>query len=406
MTLFDDAYAKDPHPALAALRQAGPAHRVTSPAGIPFWLVTRWDEARRVLADPSLSKQQPVDQLPPPLRAALATQMLLRDPPDHTRLRRLVSAAFTPRRIQALAPWIERIADRLLDDMDTVSESDLIERFAVPLPFEVICELLGIPVADRGPFHAWSTVIITGGATMVDAMSQIVGYFRDLLARKSAQPADDLLSALVTAGRADSDARVTGGGRAGDGLLPAGGGLSDDELVGMALLMLVAGHETTANLIGNAVYLLCRWPDQRKRVLADPALLPAVIEEVLRMASPAATSTYRVTTQPITLGETTIPAGEQVLVSLLAVNRDPQRFPDPDTFDPDRGDGGHLAFGHGVHFCLGAPLARLEGRIAVGRLLTRYPGIRIAAPPDKLRRRTGLLMHGLEALPVHLRGAP
>ncbi|MEU4561790.1 cytochrome P450 [Actinoplanes sp. NPDC023936] len=381
MALFDDAYARNPHPALAELRQAGPAHRVTSAAGTPFWLVTRWDEARRVLTDPSLSKQQPVDRLPPPLRAALSTQMLLRDPPDHTRLRRLVSAAFTPRRIQELAPWIERITERLLGDVDTVSDPDLIDRFAVPLPFEVICELLGIPVADRGPFHAWSTVIITGGADMAGAMSAIVAYFRDLIAGKRAQPAGDLLSALL-----------------------AGGGLTDDELVGMALLMLVAGHETTANLIGNAVYLLCRWPDQRARVLTDPDLLPAVIEEVLRMASPAATSTYRITTRPITLGDTTIPAGEQVLVSLLAVNREPGRFPDPDTFDPDRGDGGHLAFGHGVHFCLGAPLARLEARIALGRLLARYPGMQPAVPPEQLRWRAGLLMHGLEALPVRLRG--
>jgi cytochrome P450 len=229
-------------------------------------------------------------------------------------------------------------------------------------------------------------VIIVGdssAANMVGAMSKIVAYFRDLLARKRAQPADDLLGALVA-------------------VVDEGDQLSDDELVGMALLLLVAGHETTSNLIGNAVYLLSRWPDQRKRLLDDPAQLPAVVEEVLRMASPAATTTYRVTTRPITLGGTTIPAGEQVLISLLAVNRDPERFTDPDTFVLDRGDGGHLAFGHGIHFCLGAPLARLEAQVALGRLLARYPDIQLAVPPQELRWRTGLLMHGLDALPIRL----
>lgn len=386
MALFDDAYAANPHPALAELRQAGPAHRVTSAAGVPFWLITRWDEARRVLTDPSLSKQQPVDQLPPQLRAALATQMLLRDPPDHTRLRRLVSAAFTPRRTQALGPRIETITDRLLDELATATEPDLIDGLAVPLPLEVICELLGLPAAERGPFRAWSNVIILGdssAADMVGAMSEIVAYFRDLLARKRAEPADDLLGALLA-------------------VVDEGDRLSDDELVGMALLLLVAGHETTANLIGNAVHLLCGRPDQRERLLGDPGLVPAMVEEVLRMASPGATTTYRVTTRPITLGNTTIPAGEQVLVSLLAVNRDPRRFTDPDTFDLDRGDGGHLAFGHGIHFCLGAPLARLEAQIALGRLFARYPDVQLAVPPEELRWRTGLLMHGLQALPIRL----
>ncbi|GIE82500.1 hypothetical protein Aph02nite_84500 [Actinoplanes philippinensis] len=162
MALFDDAYTADPHPALAELRRAGPVHRVTSAAGVPFWMVTRWNEARQVLTDPSLSKRQPVDQLPPELRAALATQMLLRDPPDHTRLRRLVTAAFTPRRTQALTPHIERITDRLLDDLATASPPDLIDGYAVPLPLEVIGELLGIPAADREPFHTWSSALLGG----------------------------------------------------------------------------------------------------------------------------------------------------------------------------------------------------------------------------------------------------
>ncbi|MEU4690645.1 cytochrome P450 [Actinoplanes sp. NPDC023714] len=376
MALFDDGYAADPHPALAELREAGPVHRVVSAAGVPFWMVTRWDEARRVLTDPSLSKQQPMDGLPAELRSALTTQMLLRDPPDHTRLRRLVSAGFTARRTQALEPRIAQVAERLLDDLDPAAGTDLIGRYAVPLPLEIIGELLGVPAPDRGLFHTWSTVLIEGD---FGPIPEIVAYFRDLLARKRARPADDLLSALL--------AVADGGDR-----------LSDDELAGMALLLLVAGHETTANLIGNTVHLLCRHPDRR-----DPDLLPAVVEEVLRTASPAATSTYRVTTRPLTLGDTTIPAGEQVLVSLLAVNRDPARFTDPDVFDPGRDDAGHLAFGHGIHFCLGAPLARLEARIAVGRLFARFPDLALAAPPEKLPWRAGVLMHGPAALPVRLR---
>ncbi|GIE82499.1 hypothetical protein Aph02nite_84490 [Actinoplanes philippinensis] len=222
---------------------------------------------------------------------------------------------------------------------------------------------------------------------MIGALSALVAYFGDLLDRKRADPADDLLSALLA-------------------VVDEGDRLSGDELTGMALLLLVAGHETTANLIGNAVHLLCGRPELRDRMAGDPALIPALVEEVLRLESPAATSTYRVTTRPITLGDTTIPAGEQVLVSLLAVNRDPARFPDPDTLDAARDDGGHLAFGHGIHFCLGAPLARLEARIALTRLLARHPGIDLAVPPENLRRRTGLLMHGLESLPVRLSPGP
>ncbi|PWK40438.1 cytochrome P450 [Actinoplanes xinjiangensis] len=388
VALFSDEYQADPHPALAGLRRSGPVHRVVSAADVPFWLVTRWTEARQVLADPSLSKRQPVDGLPQELQAVLSTQLLLRDPPDHTRLRRLVSGAFTPRRIEDLRPRIEQITDRLLDGLSGAPEVDLIDALAFPLPFEVICELLGIPAAERGSFRGWSNTIILGdfgSADLAEAVRELSQYLRGLFARKRAQPTDDLLGALLAV---DGDR------------------LDEDELISMAVLLLVAGHETTVNLIGNAVYLLERWPEQKRRLLDDPGLVPAAIEEVLRMAGPSAMSTYRVTTRPITLGDTTIPAGEQVLISLLSVNRDDERFADPDTFDPSRDDGGHLSFGHGSHFCLGAPLARLEGQIAIGRLLARYPDIRLATPWQELRWRPGLLMHGLTALPVRVTSRP
>jgi cytochrome P450 len=382
MDLFSAEYRADPHPALAELRRAGPVHRVVTPGGLAFWLVTRWDEARQVLTDATLSKRQPVDGLPPQLRAAMSTQMLLRDPPDHTRLRRLVAAAFTPRRIEELRPRVEQIADRLLDGLTAAPAVDLIDTLAFPLAFEVISELLGIPTADRGSFRAWSNPIILGDLSsgeMGRAMTELIAYLRDLLAG----PATALLGALL---------EVVDGDR-----------LSDDELISVAILLLVAGHETTVNLIGNAVYLLCSRPDRKQRLLDDPGLIPAAVEEVLRLAGPAATTTYRVTTHPLTIGETTIPAGEQVLVSILAVNRDRARFADPDRFDPGRPDGGHLAFGHGIHFCLGAPLARMEAQIALTRLLARYPDIDLAVPPSELEWRTGLLMHGLVRLPVRAR---
>ncbi|BCY11927.1 cytochrome P450 [Actinoplanes sp. L3-i22] len=379
MVLFD-------HAALGRLRQAGPVHRVESEAGIPFWMVTRWDEARQVLTEPSLSKRQPVDGLPPALRAAMSTQMLLQDPPVHTRLRKLVSAAFTARRIAELEPRIVLLTDRLLDGL---TDGDLIDGLAFPLPFEVICELLGIPADERGPFRAWSNTIILGEFgtdAFTLAIESIVDYLRELLDRKRADRSDDLLGALVGAESADV--------------------LSSDELVSMAILLLVAGHETTVNLIGNAVYLLCRWPAQKQRLLDDPALVPVAVEETLRLAGPSATTTYRVTTSPLTVGGTTIPAGEQVLVSLLSANRDESRFTAPDDFDLNRHDGGHLAFGHGIHFCLGAPLARLEARVALTRLLARFPETHLAVPPEELRWRTGLLMHGLLELPVHLSATP
>ncbi|GIF06881.1 cytochrome P450 family protein [Actinoplanes siamensis] len=384
MALFSDEYQADPHPALAELRQAGPVHRVVPATNVPFWLVTRWAEARQILADPSLSKRQPVDGLPQELRAVLSAQLLLQDPPDHTRLRRLVSGAFTPRRVADLRPRIERITDRLLDGLTGTPEVDLIDALAFPLPLEVICELLGIPVEERGSFRGWSNTIILGDLASTDlaeAVRQLSAYLRGLFPRKRAQPTDDLLGALLAV---------------------EGDRLDPDELISMAVLLLVAGHETTVNLIGNAVYLLDRWPEQKRRLLDDPGLVPAAIEEVLRMASPTAMTTYRVTTQPITVGDTTIPAGEQVLISLLSVNRDDDRFTDPDTFEPSRADGGHLSFGHGIHFCLGAPLARLEGQIAIGRLLARYPDIRLAGPWQELRWRPGLLMHGLTTLPVRV----
>lgn len=388
--LYTEAFKADPHPVYAQLRRDDPVHRVVLPTGVAAWLVTRYDDARQALNDPRLSKSLGVTdraaQLPEPLHNALTRHMLATDPPDHTRLRRLVSRVFTARRTESLRPRVQQITDGLLDDMGSHDTVDLIDAFAFPLPIQVICELLGIPGQDRDSFRAWSNVIVAGAAAVAElpaAAAAMVDYIQQLLANKRAQPQDDLLSDLIA-------------------VREQGTALSHDELVSMVFLLLVAGHETTVNLIGNAMYVLFTQPQQKSRLIADPSLLPNAIEEFLRFESPVETATFRIATEAMSLGGVQVAVGDAVLVSLLSGNRDPQRFADPDVFDPQRTDNQHLAFGHGIHYCLGAPLARLEAQVGLGSLLRRYPRMAVAAAPDQLTWRVGLLMRGLLSLPVRL----
>ncbi len=387
--LADPAFQADPHPVYARWRRATPVRRVLLPSGVTAWLVTRYDDARQALSDPRLSKAVPVvppsaPALPPAVSAAVSRHMLATDPPDHTRLRRLVSGAFTARRIEALRPRIEEITDELLTAMDGRARVDLIDAFAFPLPIQVICELLGVPPADRESFRAWSTVIVTGTPVrdqLPGAMRSMVAYLRDLIAERRAHGGDDLLSGLIRV-RDDQDR------------------LSEEELSSMAFLLLIAGHETTVNLIGNGVHLLLRERDRWDLLRADPALLPSAIEEFLRYDGPVETATFRVATEDLAIGGTAIRAGDPVLVVLLAANRDGQRFAAADELRLDRGPTPHLAFGHGIHYCLGAPLARLEAQIAFGRLLARFPGLRMAVPAEQLTWRPGIFLRGLRELPV------
>jgi cytochrome P450 len=271
--------------------------------------------------------------------------------------------------------------------MGQVGEVDLIAAFAYPLPITVICELLGVPPDRQADFRDWSTTIMAGAlaepAVRVAAATALVGYVRQLLAAKRAAPADDLLSALV--------AVHEGGDR-----------LSEDELTSMAFALLIGGHETTVNLIGNGVHALLTHPDQLALLRAEPARLPAAVEELLRFDGPVQVTMFRWTTAPVHVGATVIPAGALVVFGLLAANRDRSRIANPDVLDLTRADCPHLAFGHGIHYCLGAPLARLEGRIALGSLLARFPQLRLAVPATQLTWRPGLLLHGLTALPVIL----
>jgi cytochrome P450 len=379
----DPAFQADPHPEYARWRRETPVRRVLLPSGVETWLVTRYDDARQALSDPRLSKAFPL-QGADPITAATSRHMLSADPPDHTRLRRLVSGAFTARRIEALRPRIEEITDELLTALGGHDRVDLIDAFAFPLPIQVICELLGVPAADQDRFRAWTTVIVSGSVNrdqLPAAMQAMATYIRELIAERRTHGGDDLLSGLIE-------------------VRDAGDRLSEDELSSMVFLLLIAGHETTVNLIGNGVQLLLADRGRWDRLRADPALLPSAIEEFLRFEGPVETSTYRFATEDLELGGSAIRAGEPVLVSLLAANRDDGRFPESDELQLDRAQNPHLAFGHGIHYCLGAPLARLEAQIAFGKLLARFPDLELAVPAEQLSWRPGYLIRGLHDLPV------
>ncbi len=372
LTALGREFVQDPWPVYRRLRATGPVQRVLAPGGIPMWLVTSYADARTLLADHRLSKDHAgVRELFPPGEAGpydspLAAHMLNSDPPAHTRLRRLVNQALTARTVSRLRPRIEHVADELLAAAPAGPPVDLIEAYAVPLASTVICDLLGVPAADRSNFRAWSKAFVSAVPPHVvrDAERSVMAYLTALTDAKRVTPADDLLSDLV---------HISG----------QPGQLWPDELVRMAFLLLVAGFETTVSLIGNGVLSLLRHPGQLSLLRSDPLLLPGAIEEFLRLEGPLHVATMRFTTEPVLVGGTQIPAGALVLISLLAANRDEARFADPHVLDITRQDPGHLAFGHGIHYCAGAPLARLEGQIAIGRLLSRFPALALPGGPGE-----------------------
>ena len=386
-------YFSDPYSVHARLRAEHSVAQVIMPGGTPAWLITGYAQARAALTDPRLLKV-PKGWRPDPdsLFAALDLHLLNSDPPDHERLRKLVNKVFTARRVEQLRPRITAITEALLDDMSARQEVDLLTAFAIPLPVTVICELLGVPVADRDQFRAWSATIVSETVSPEVAQAHLtamISYFRDLLAARRREPADDLLSALISV-RDDTARDDTGR-------------LSENELLSMAWLLLVAGHETTVNLIGGGVLALLLHPGELARLRADPALLGGAVEELLRYVSPVNDATFRFAGEPVDIGGVHIGPGEVVLVSLSGANRDPSRYADPEELDVGRDSTGHLAFGHGIHYCLGAPLARLEAEIAFGALIERFGSITLAVPPSELRWRPSSLIHGLESLPVRLR---
>ena len=400
---WDPAVRDDPFPLFADVQARCPVHQVRLADGHEAWLVVGHDAARQALNDGRISKDmaaalddQPdvvAEGLPGP---AFSRHMLNVDPPDHTRLRKLVAPAFKPSRIAALEPAIQRTADELLDRMEADGPDavvDLVAGFAHPLPFSVIGELLGVPAADRLLLHDWFQTLLTPWAgdpppDAVAASDGIVGYLQDIVAAKRRDPADDLISVLMAS--ADD-----------------GDQLNDQELLSSLFQLIVAGHDTTTSLIGNGVVALLDHPDQLAALLEDLGNVGPAIEELVRFAAPVHHATFRMTTETVDLGGVEIPANRQVLVCLAAANRDPGTFPDADRLDVRQARRSHLGWGHGIHFCLGAPLARLEARIAFSTLLGRFPHLRLAVPRDDLAwtHGDGLVLRGLAALPVTL-GAP
>jgi cytochrome P450 len=383
-----DGLLDHPYDVYRRLRDTAPVHRIAGPDGTPAWIVTRYDDVRAALADPRLSLDKRYAtagtykgfSLPP----ALDANLLNMDPPDHTRIRRLVGRAFTPRRIEQLRGPIRRTADRLLDALGSHGTTDLIASYAAPLPITVICDLLGIPDEHRLDFRVWTDTLVApdpaaGPAAAKEAVVAMLGFFTGLLADKRREPADDLLSDLIA-------------------VRDEGDRLSEDELMSLAFLILFAGYENTVQLIGNAVLALFQHPGQLAALRKDPARLPAATEEFLRYEGPALLAIRRFPVEDVTIGGVTVPAGETVWVSPSAANRDPDRFPDPDRLDLAREASGHLALGHGIHYCLGAPLARAETEIALAALLERFPDLALAEPTPKWRN--SLRARGLLALEV------
>jgi cytochrome P450 len=415
-TMFSAEFKERAFKAYAAMREKGPVAGVTLPTGGPIWFVTRYAEAmallkddERFVNDPSnalteeeyaLLFQQATEHLTDEQQqmAAQTDEILRRhllgvDPPDHSRLRRLVAIPFTPKYIEGLRPRVQAIADTLLDavqaraDETRRREMELIGDFAYPLPLTVISEMLGIPLADRDKFREWSQAAVSftpddrANPEVTAKLIEFIAYLRRLVAEKRSNPGDDLLSGLVLA-EAEGDK------------------LSENELLSMIFLLIVAGHETTVNLIGNGMLALFEHPEQRARLQQDPNLLKTAIEEMLRYYGPVEMSLTRWVRQDTELGGQRLRRGEQLMALLASANHDGEQFPNPEVFDISREPNRHAAFGTGIHSCLGATLARLEGQIAFATLLSRLPDLALAIPRDEIRWRDATFLRGLTQLPV------
>jgi len=393
--LYGPEFRADPYSVFAQMRERDPVLRQAGLDGeTPIWFVTRHEDVAAVLLDderfvrdhrlaftPEELDAMPVSGIP----EAIENHMLNRDGADHRRLRRLVSKAFTPKMVEQLRPRIQEIAEELIDVVESRGSMDLAAEYAFPLPITVIAELLGVPVADQDSFKTWSDAIITpaprGDEALFEQMGEFVAYLGEFFAARRAQPQNDLVSALLAA--RDEE-----------------GALTEEEVFGTVVLLIVAGHETTVGLIGNAVLNLLAHPDQLALVRVDPGLIPAAIEEVLRFEGPVERTLNRWAATDVELGGQTIRRGELVIAILGAADRDPDRFEEPDRLDIRRDDTRHLAFGRGSHYCLGAPLARLEAEIALETLVRRLPRLRLGVAPDELAWRPTPGFRRLTALPV------
>ncbi|MFI6875932.1 cytochrome P450 [Streptomyces sp. NPDC050400] len=394
-SLDSDLFHIDQYDTYAALREQGPVSKVSF-IGREAFLITRHAEAKAALGDLRLSndqKKQPPEVelptyhgIPEDVRPYFANNMGSNDPPVHTRLRKLVAREFTARRVESMRARIEELAERLLDGFDGQDGTDLVERFAYPLPITVISELLGVEERYQGDFGRWSNEFLVIEADRVEQREQaaraLVGFILDLIDRRRADPGSDLLSALITVHEEDQDR------------------LSNDELASVVLILLIAGFETSVSLIAMATYLLLTHPEELAKVRRDPAVLPNAVDEALRFLGPAEITT-RGSLEDVEIGGVHIPAHSTVLIAGAAANRDPRKFPNPERFDVTRDTTGHLSFGHGIHFCVGGPLARMEGEIALRALLRRFPDLSLAIDPEQVSWRRSFL-RGIDSLPVRL----
>ncbi len=396
LRLWHPDVRRDPYPSYRRFRERG----LTRLRLFGGWMAARYDEVERILREPAFSTNREdvvvmrlarrATRSEPDFRSLIESNLLMVDGARHRRLRGLVSKAFTPRRVEALRPRIEALVEELLERAAGRGELDVVRELAQPFPAIVIAELLGVPAADRARFRAWSEVLaelldpLSGRGGLeppVRATRELAAYFRDLLAARRREPRDDLLSAMIAAEE-------------------EGERLAEVELVALASLLLVAGHETTANLIGNAVLLLLRHPGERKRLQDDLALLPSAVEECLRFEPPVQL-TDRAVLEPVELAGVRLEPGMIVGALLAAANRDPERFPDPERFDVARAENRHLAFGLGNHYCLGASLARLQAQVALGVLLARFPDF--AGPAEPPGWKPSIVLRGPTSLPLRLR---
>ncbi len=414
--MFDSSFKSRAFPVYAAMREEGAVSRLTMPSGEALWLVTRYAEAAAMLKDHARFANDPANTMTDDEYAALFQQMTERltpeqqefaaqtdeilsrnllgvDPPDHSRLRRLVAIPFTPKYIEGLRPRVQEIADTLLDAVETRArdtgqrQMEVIDDYAYPLPLTVIAEMLGIPPGDRDRFRGWSQAAVSftpadpANPEITAKLIEFIAYLRDLVAEKRANPGDDLLSGLVLA-EAEGDT------------------LSENELLSMMFLLIVAGHETTVNLIGNGALALLDHPEQLARLGEQPELLKPAIEEMLRYSGPVEMSLSRWVLEDMEFGGEQMNRGDQVVALLASANHDGAQFPDPEVFDIGREPNRHLAFGTGIHACLGATLARLEGQIAFATLLARMPDLGLAIPRDEVEWRGATFLRGLTRLPV------
>ena len=391
-------FKADPFPFLARLRASEPVYRTTLPDKTPVWLLTRYEDVNALVRDERFTKNRrsalTPDQLrklpwTPPMFRPLERNMLDLDPPDHTRLRSLVHKAFTPSLVEQMSFRVQNVADELLDGVAWIGEMDLIKDYALPLPMTLITEILGVPTSDRRKFHKWSQALVSltspnANFRVMPSVWMFIRYLRRFLHMRRRDPQDDLVSALIKAEE-------------------VGDKLNEDELLAMVFLLLIAGHETTVNLIGSGVLALLENPDQMEMLRSNPTIIKPAVEELLRYTAPVFMTSERYARDNVALRDVTIPQGEMTLGVIGSANRDESVFDKPDDLNLTREPNKHLSFGQGIHFCLGAPLARMEAQIAINTMLSRMTGLELKASADSLRWRPSMFLRGLDSLPIKFR---